>query len=294
MKVVKTSPLYSSLIFCILVAVQVNGARHGSSSMDINTEGDPLTRCDQITVRFSDSPAVTAQEEVNLPAGTALDMTAPRNGGIQVTGWAGDHYEVTLCKAAASASPSLLSAIHSETSAGRFTVSGPSEDGWTAFLLVKAPAAAQMTLHSQNGPIGLQEVQGTFSARAENGPISLKNNAATIDAFTQNGPISLAGGSGKVKLDAQNGPVSVKLDSSSWENGSLEARTQNGPVSLKLPREFSSGVLVESAGRSPVSCKCDGARETRTDDSYRVEFGSASSTVVHLSTKNGPVSIKND
>ena len=294
MKFPKKSPLYSSLIFCILVATQVHGGKYGSSSMSIDTNGEPLTRCDQITVRFEDSPALTAEEQVSLPAGSPVDMTAPRNGGIHVTGWTGDHYEVTLCKAAASGSPSLLSGIHSQASAGRFEVSGPSEEGWTVYLLVKAPAAAQMTLHAQNGPIGLQEVRGTFSARAENGPISLKNNSATIDAYTQNGPISLAGGSGKVKLDAQNGPVSVKLDSSSWENGSLEARTQNGPVSLKLPHEFSSGVLVESAGHSPVSCRCDGARETRTDDSYRVEFGSASSTVVHLSTKNGPVSIKND
>ncbi|MEO8219139.1 MAG: hypothetical protein ABI718_18850 [Acidobacteriota bacterium] len=295
MRTSRKSLFYGCLIVFGFSAMNLSASgKYGSSSMNVNTDGELLTRCGQITVRISETPAVTSEEHTSLPAGSPVDVTAPRNGGIQVVGWNGDHFDVTVCKAADASSSSLLGAVRTETSGGNLSVTGPSEEGWTAYVLIKAPSSARMSLHSTNGPIGLQEVRGTFSADAKNGPISLRNNDASIDATTQNGPISLAGGSGQVRLDAKNGPVSLNLNGSTWENGSLDARTQNGPVSLKLSRDFRSGVVVESAGRGPVSCRCDGARETRTDDLYRAEFGSGSRPIVHLTTKNGPVSIRNE
>ena len=115
--------------------------------------------------------------------------------------------------------------------------------------------------------------------------------------------VSFSGDSGNVKLRAQNGPVSVHLAGSYWVSGSLDASTQNGPLSLKLPAGYRSGVVVDSDGHGPVSCRaeaCRAAIRARTtssnddgDDDWprHLELGSGPA-MVHLATVNGPVSIK--
>src|SRR5207253_49023 len=101
---------------------------------------------------------------------------------------------------------------------------------------------------------------GTVNARAQNGPISVKDSSGTLDITTVNGPISFAGDSGNVKLRATNGPISVKLHGTAWTAGTLNAETQNGPMSLKLPRGYGSGVVVESDGNGPVTCRAEACR----------------------------------
>ena len=126
------------------------------------------------------------------------------------------------------------------------------------------------------------------------------------DATTTNGPISVRGGSGTMKLQASNGPLTVQLDGNSWLGGTLDASTKNGPLSVKIPRGYNSGIVVE-AGRGPLSCHAEGceqwraARNTDDDDdgwggnrrSRRIELGNGRADV-HLSTVNGPVTIKDE
>ena len=140
-------------------------------------------------------------------------------------------------------------------------------------------------------------------ARTKNGPLSLRNLSGNIDATTNNGPISIDGGSGTMKAQATNGPLSVSLDGTSW-NGELDASTKNGPVTLKLPRGYSSGVVIETSGRGPVSCRAEGCARfeaLRSDDDHRrwndeprrIELGSGP-THVRLSTVNGPVTVRDE
>ena len=134
----------------------------------------------------------------------------------------------------------------------------------------------------------------TLDLRTHNGPITLRNVNGTVNAETTNGPISIDGGSGTTKLTAQNGPISVKLRGSSWD-GSLDARTQNGPVSLSVPASFRSGVVVEAEGHGPVSCRSEACRQVRRswddEDNRKIQLGSGPITV-HLSTYNGPVTVR--
>jgi hypothetical protein len=78
---------------------------------------------------------------------------------------------------------------------------------------------------------------------------------------------------------------------------------------VKIPRGYNSGVVVESSGRAPFSCRAEGCdqwraqmRRTNDDDdddrgyhgrSHRVELG-AGRADVRLSTVNGPVTIKDE
>lgn len=286
-------------MFLILIAAMpaLAGYRgsHDSMSISIDDEDGEITRCDQIRVSFNDERATVTEEQVAGAASLrSLKVRSERNGGVRVTGWDRAGYAVTACKAAAN--PSTIKDIRASLSGDELTVDGPDGGRWVAYFIVRAPRGAVLDLSAHNGEIGLQRVDGTVTARAQNGPISIKDSSGSLDITTQNGPISIAGTSGTVRLAAQNGPIDVKLSGRGWDGGSLEAHTQNGPLSLKIPRNYASGVVVESDGHGPISCRAEACRNSPRswhddDDFRRIELG-GSDQRVKLSTKNGPVMVK--
>ena len=263
--------------------------------MSVTIDGDDdgvVADCSQVKVTYAGEPAVRAEETLPASGLTRLRVNAKRHGGVRVTGWDQRGCSVQVCKAAKNAT--ALSDIRASLNGDLLSADTSGEDSFVYFL-IRAPRNATLDVDSTNGPIGIYDVNGTLKLHAENGPVSVKKSSGTIDASTVNGPISFAGaGSGTVKLSAENGPISLKLDGSSWD-GSLDANTQIGPISLKLPSNYRSGVVAEARGHGPISCHadaCNGAKRTWDDDeNRRIELGSGAA-VVHVSTNNGPLSIK--
>lgn len=288
-----------TFLAALLVVPAAFASRHGDFNVSISTDDwDDITRCDQIRVRIGDQPAVTAEEQIDAASLRSLKVVSHRNGGVRVTGWTNSGYAITACKAAANAT--ALASLHPSLRGNELTAD-PNDEAGVIYFLVRAPRGAVLDLHATNGEVAVHNVEGSITASTENGPISLKGSSGTINATAQNGPISFGGtSSGTVNLSAQNGPISVKLDGATW-NGSLDAHTQNGPLSVKVPRDYRSGVIVESDGHSPFACRADACvnrvQTARDDDddefsTRRVEFGSGPA-VVRLSSHNGPVSVKN-
>lgn len=269
----------------------------GNRSVSFDDESGLATDCSSMSVRFDDQRVPVIAEDVAVGNVRALKVSAARHGGIRVIGASGG-YSVRACKAAA---PGVDPAsVRVRFDGNEVTATGPDDGDWTVFFIVQTPANATLDVSAKNGPVSVRDFSGTLTANTENGPLALRNSSGTIDATAHNGPISISGGSGNVKLSAQNGPISVKLDGSSWDGGNLDASTNNGPVSLKIPRGFRSGVVVESLGHGPVSCRaedCVASRQTAREDDWdrdrprRIELGSGAQ-VVHLSSVNGPVSVK--
>jgi hypothetical protein len=289
----------ASLLALAVMPLAASSYHHHSSddthdvSISVDSDDDGVVNdCSQIKVTYAGEPAVRAEE--NLPAAnlSRLRVNAKRHGGVRVSGWDQSGWSVKACKAAASAT--ALNDIHVSLSGDTLSADTPGDDSYVYFI-IRSPRNATLDVDSTNGPIGLYDVNGTLKLHAENGPVSVKKSSGTIDASTVNGPISFAGaGRGTVKLSAQNGPISLKLDGTNWD-GSLDASTQNGPLSLKIPHDYRSGVVAEARGHGPVSCRadlCGGAKRTFDDDeNRRIELGSGPA-VVHVSTNNGPLSIK--
>ena len=202
------------------------------------------------------------------------------------------------CKAAAGPEDEaerVLSQIQLSVQPGRVSTSGPgSEEDWTVYLLMRVPRAATLAMETMNGPLGLYDVDGKVTAKTHNGPIHLRNFSGEAEITAVNGPISLEGGKGSVKIHTENGPISVELEGSAWTGEGLTADAHNGPVTLSVPSGFQSSFVVESTNHSPMSCKasvCDYARKTWDDEHRRIEYGNGPATI-HLSTVNGPVSVK--
>ncbi len=270
------------------------GSHHGLS-VNIDDDYGEITDCSQIRVTYDGRDVPMVSEDLPVGSLRSLKIRSDRNGGIHVTGRAGA-FAVRACKASAFGDPRSLRV---RVDGNEVSADG-GEDGMVIYYLVSAPHGATLDLSANNGPISISSVDGTVTANAHNGPISVKDSSGTLDITTQNGPIAFAGESGKVRLHATNGPISVKLTGSGWGSGSLDVETQNGPLALKLPRGYRSGVVVESDGNGPVTCRAEECRNVRrfNDEGYddrprRIELGSGA-RVVTLSTTNGPISVKED
>jgi hypothetical protein len=273
-----------------------NAAKAIATSVHDDT---PAESCADLHMRFSDHDAVMRSEEKTITTAEAatLQVKAETNGGVQVQGWSGDKYSVTLCKAAEQGSDAenLLAQIHMNFSNGELSVSGPDRhQQWGAHLLIKAPRGASMDVRANNGPLGLYHVEGNLKVRAVNGPITVHGCKGELDLSAENGPVSLRENGGKQKVVTSNGPITIDLDGKNWSGTGLEAHATNGPVTLSVPAGYQSGVLLESDGNGPFSCRasvCGEGRKNWDEGKKSVEFGSGP-TVVHVSTVNGPVTVK--
>ncbi|HEX3581409.1 MAG TPA: hypothetical protein VH087_06580 [Thermoanaerobaculia bacterium] len=287
---------FLSFLALSLLSLPLFASHTHGLNVNISTDDDePLTRCDQIRASVDGERLPMSEETLDARGVRTLTVRTSQNGGVYVTAADDGVYSVKACKAAAFAD---AGSIRTAISGGTVTADGPDRSDWVVYFLVRAPRNASLDLTAHNGPISVHDVNGTITAHTQNGPLSLKNTTGTVDASAVNGPVSFAGDSGDVKLRVENGPLSVKLSSDFWGTGSLDAATENGPLSLKLPQNYRSGVVVETDGNGPVSCKavaCHGVRAFRDDGQEdrprRFELGTGS-MVVHLSTTNGPLSIK--
>ncbi|HYI12389.1 MAG TPA: DUF4097 family beta strand repeat-containing protein [Thermoanaerobaculia bacterium] len=283
-----------------LTLILASGAYAHGPNFQIN--GD---NCSPRNIRFDDEPAAVEKQVIEAGNLRSLKVSVS-HAPISVKGGNANGYTITVCKAAAVQSD--LAAIRVTVENGELKATGPRNGDWTVQYQIAVPRGADLDLEASNGPISLRDIDGTVVAKASNGPISLKNLSGDVNVTTTNGPISINGGSGSMKVRASNGPLSVDLEGNAWVGGSLDAATKNGPLTLKLPRNYASGVTVESNGRGPISCRAEGCNrgwraagddrrssgDDRWDDEPRtIELGSGA-PAVRLSTVNGPITIKDE
>ena len=262
------------------------------------TEDEVAQGCSDLHFQFDHHDAVTQSEERTISKADAptLRVNAESNGGVQVQGWDGDTYSVTLCKGAENdgEAQATLSQIHISFQGGELGVTGPAAHSrWSAHLLLRSPKAAALDVQMNNGPLGLYNVDGQLKIRSQNGPVTVSGCSGELDLTSQNGPLTLENNSGKQMVHTHNGPVTVALSGDSWNGGGLEAEAMNGPITLQIPSGYRSGVVLESSGHGPFECRasvCSEGRKTWDEDHKRIEFGSGP-TLVRVSTLNGPVSV---
>lgn len=277
-----------------LTAVATTAMAH-DSSFSIN--GDD---CTSRNFRWDDHETFVAKETIG-GAGLRSIKTSVSHAPVSVTGGSSG-YSIDVCKAATSAAD--LAAIRVTADGGELRATGPDNRRWTVIYNIHVPRNANVDIEATNGPVSFRDVDGTIVARSSNGPLSLRNVSGDVNATTTNGPISVQGGSGTMKVMASNGPVSIDLDGNAWLGGTLDASTKNGPLSLKIPRDYNSGVVIETNGRGPVACRAEGCNRFRTaardgddrngwadNEPRRIELGNGPESV-HLTSENGPVTIK--
>lgn len=119
---------------------------------------------------------------------------------------------------------------------------------------VRVPAGLQITVKTENGGIGLHDVNGALTASTTNGGIRGTNLSGSVSAHIINGGIvvDLARVSGPIELDSVNG--GIRLDLPPDVKADVEARAVNGGVSTE------SGLTLSEAeqSRTHISGKLNG------------------------------------
>lgn len=279
-----------------LTLILLTTAAYGGKNVTWNVgDGD---ECNGRHFQFNSRRAFVAEETIEAGNLASLRLSV-ENSPVTVMGGSSRGYSITVCKAAEAAD--MLDDIHVTVSGGELRAAGPDNGDWVVAYRILAPDRANVNIEARNGPVAFRGLNGTVVARMSNGPVSLDDVDGDVDVLTKNGPVSIEGGSGNIKLRATNGPLSVDLDGRRFD-GTLDATTQNGPLTVRIPSGYGSRVVVESRGRGPVSCHADGCGKARnsSDDWWddndrprRFEFGSGAENV-HVSTVNGPLTIRQD
>jgi DUF4097 and DUF4098 domain-containing protein YvlB len=249
---------------------------------------------------FGDLAVGRAVQRATVPLTVGqLDVEPEANGGVQLERGSGPNYSITACVGAGAdtlaEAQQAADSVRLVIEGNRVRVAGGDRlRNWGVQLVVEAPQQANVTVTTNNGPIGVTGVSGQFELRASNGPIGLTNVQGTVRARAQNGPISVDGSSGEFDVVTSNGPISVALDGQRWD-GHLEARATNGPLNVRIPPGYQSGVEVSSSFNSPWSCRMSACRDAKGnrewDDRSRSLRVGSDPVVVHISTVNGPVTI---
>ncbi len=296
----RTALVISALLPLVLAPPSGQGGgsyRHdGSFDISVHGHGGPAD-CSDLEIEAPGRSVETAQEHLTVERGkSALTVAAGPRGGVVVTGWEGDHYDVVACKAAVgedgAGARALLAEVTVHERARALVTAGPAGEDWLVYLIIRAPRGAAMELSAENGPLSLRRAQGRFAIRGANGPVSLDEVEGEVSVEVENGPVSIAAGAGSMSVRTENGPIAVSLAGTDWEGQGLDARAVNGPLSLELGEGYRGGVRIESAGHAPWSCggPCARAERTRVDGGRQLELGPQPARV-RLSTVNGPVSI---
>jgi hypothetical protein len=287
-------PIRSALAVSVLLAAFLPQANQPRRAVDLEAAD-----CSGHQSSWSGLRTAYGTQRTSVPAGGTLDVRPEDNGGVQVVHGKGSTYAITACIAAGARTieeaQRAVAAVRIVVEGSHVTKTGGGADQKASVqLIIEAPGDAHIQARTANGPIGFEDVAGTFTADASNGPISLRNVRGTATVRAHNGPISIQGSAGTIDAQASNGPIDVTLEGTEW-NGKLDARSVNGPLSVTVPDGFRSGVEISSSSHSPWSCRlaeCRSISGDRDYDSGRTLRLGRDPITVRVSTNNGPVAVQ--
>lgn len=244
--------------------------------------------------------SVVRGEETRSITNQPLKIVAEHNSGISISTWDRPDFSVKLCKQVASDSDEqgkrILHATKLAVNDTTVSVSSPHREGdynLNALLLVKAPRDAQVRMKVENGGISVQHFTGTANARSTNGGISMDQSSGKLTVHAKNGGVSLQDCGGDVTAEVENGGLSITLPQL-WDGKGLEAHAQNGGLVIRFPRNFASGLEVNTSNHVPIVCKGDACDQgERTSDNGQRRFRLGSAPQVHATAVNGSVVIEN-
>lgn len=167
--------------------------------------------------------------EKRFGAPRLLDVDGRENGGVTLHGW--DRSDVlVLAKIQADGEDAddakdVASRIEILTDDGRVRAEGPStrrHQSWAVSYEIWAPGETDAHVATNNGGIGVDNMNARLELSAMNGSIALRRV------------------SGDVRGETTNGSLNVELDGDRWRGPGLDLRTTNGSVRLGIPEGYSA------------------------------------------------------
>jgi DUF4097 and DUF4098 domain-containing protein YvlB len=155
---------------------------------------------------------------------------------------------------------------------------------------IKCPKTVDLKLHSANGKIRVEDVEGTIETKTHNGEVILQDVSGEVQARTANGKIeaSIVAMTETIDLTTSNGSIVVAIDSGV---APVKATTSNGSIDVTLPSEFTGRVEAQTVnGR--IQSELTTTKVQRTRNRLAAQIGEAAEPWVRLRTINGRVHLK--
>ncbi|MGH7754503.1 MAG: DUF4097 family beta strand repeat-containing protein [Gemmatimonadales bacterium] len=241
-----------------------------------------LDRCDRDRSRDDRYKHCEVRETGMRPPRGTLTIDPDRNGGVAVTGWERDSVavfaKIQTYGTSGDAAAALAREIKIEASGSTVRVSGPGPSGrwrgWSVSFEVYVPRRTDLSLKTENGPIGVSDVVGRLD----------------LDAL--NGPVSLDGVGGNVRARVQNGPLHIELVGTRWEGEGMDVETVNGPVDLAIPEGYNARVEFGTVnGPMSVGFPLNVTIQGRVTQRITTTMGSGG-PLVRVVTTNGPFTLR--
>ncbi len=227
-----------------------------------------------------------------LDAGAQVSVES-QNGAIEITAWDQNTIDITGTKYASD--QSLLKdvridishapdAVHVRTIAPEF-FHGSAGAEYT----IHVPRRVLLDLiHSSNGGLRVDGVQGNVRMRTSNGGVHLTDVKGNADVETSNGGLDVENHEGNLRLHTSNGYIKVDARA-----GRFEAETSNGSVDARLADLSDSWpVRVESSNGHidlTVNGKVPDMRVTTSNSSIDLRLPDSANARLIASTSHGDI-----
>lgn len=185
--------------------------------------------CDRTGWGNSDTEKYCEVVEIDLPANRdVIAVDGKQNGGVRVIGW--DRNEIQV-RARVLANARTVSAARElagdvEIDFRRTIYADTPKSGrkeWVSVTFeVFVPYESNLDLHTKNGGITIEDVDGDVEFRALNGGVSLVNLAGNVSGRTTNGGLKIA------------------LSGDEWDGQGMDVETTNGGVTIDIPNDYSA------------------------------------------------------
>lgn len=161
-------------------------------------------------------------------------------------------------------------------------------------------------VNNENGPVKMEECNGSVSIKNENGPIKLYRLNGNLTIEEENGPVSADSLSGtKLEITSENGAVKLReckfdeaviknengvvfYESLPVESGSISIENENGHIHLAMsPLQ---GFILEATAEMGQIKNSFMGQVTTMFDKYNLEVGDKA-LKINLSTENGMIKI---
>ena len=175
---------------------------------------------------------------------------------------------------------------------------------------IQCPRAVSVNLHTTNGKIEINGVEGAVDAKTTNGPIELHGGAGRIHAISTNGnikasvkgltdegkfattngsiDIELHGGAGRIHTFTTNGPIVLAIRQGV---APVSASTTNGSINLKLPGDF-SGHLDAKTSNGQVHSDFPIPFTDKRKKRLSGKIGEGGPVNIKLRTTNGGINLR--
>jgi DUF4097 and DUF4098 domain-containing protein YvlB len=225
-----------------------------------------------------------------LPASGRIEIEN-FNGPVEITGWDQNSVDVSGTKYAST--QDRLSELKVDVSASAGVVSIRTLrpfDHWGnggVRYQIRVPRGANLDrIVTSNGPIRLDDLDGSVRARTSNGPVNASRLRGSLEVETSNGPVDATELKGAVMVRTSNGPIRVTMDAVR----EVRASTSNGPITVRVPAGAEADVRARNS-HGPITSDFD-VRGGGFFSKNRLEGSiGKGGPLLDLSTSNGPIRI---